>query len=131
MQGLGDRLRARARELGLSDAEVARRVGLGQTRYAAYVKGRHEPDLGTFVRICAVLGVSPTDLLGGAPVVGDEADALRARTAAALGALDRRSLEVAAIVIDGLAARVVPDHAADADGEPRAEPVTAGSTEPD
>ena len=32
MEGLGDRLRTRARELGWSAAEVARRVGLAQPR---------------------------------------------------------------------------------------------------
>ena len=64
MEGLGDRLRVRARELGWTDAEVARRVGVGQTRYANYVTDRHEPDLATLTRICAVLRYSPSDLLG-------------------------------------------------------------------
>ncbi len=114
MQGLGDRLRARARELGLSDAEVARRSGLGQTRYAGYVIDRHEPDLMTLKRICSVLGVSATDLLGGASLVTNDAEALRTKISAALEALDQRSLEVAAIVVDGLVARLVPDRATDA-----------------
>ena len=56
-------LRRRSRELGLSDAEVARRAGLGERRYGHYVAGTREPDLGTLVKICAVLGVTPNDLL--------------------------------------------------------------------
>lgn len=108
MQGLGNRLRTRARQLGLSDAEVARRVGLGQTRYAGYVVDRHEPDLSTFKRICAVLGISATELLGDDPSGDDKAVAMRARISAAVQALDERSLEVAAIVLDGLLARLAP-----------------------
>lgn len=106
MQGLGNRLRTRARQLGLSDAEVARRVGLGQTRYAGYVIDRHEPDLLTFKRICAVLGISATELLGDDAPDDDKAGALRARISATVQALDERSLEVAAIVLDGLLARI-------------------------
>lgn len=64
MRGLGDRMRSRARELGIADAEVARRAGLTQTRYANYVADRHEPDLQTLVRICVALEVTSDELLG-------------------------------------------------------------------
>lgn len=107
MEGLGERLRARARELGWSDAEVARRVGLAQTRYANYVTNRHEPDLATFVRICSVLGVSTAELLG-KPVVEDVSERLRRRVHAMVEVLDPESLAVAAVVLDGLLARSVP-----------------------
>jgi transcriptional regulator with XRE-family HTH domain len=112
MEGLGGRLRARARELGWSDAEVARRVGLGQTRYAGYVLDQHEPDLATLLRICATLGVSVAGLLGeieGGPI-GEAA--LRDRVTAGMGALDPEALKALAIVTDGLvarSARVEPD----------------------
>lgn len=106
MQGLGQRLRTRARELGLSDAEVARRAGLGQTRYAGYVTDRHEPDLTTFQRICAVLGMPAADLLGNTVLDDDGTEALRARILAGARALDKRSLEVAVVVMDGLIARL-------------------------
>ncbi len=108
MEGLGERLRARARELGWSDAEVARRVGLAQTRYANYVTDRHEPDLATFVRICSVLGASATDLLRRPVAATDDAAALRLKISAAAEALDAESLGVAAIVLDGLVARSAP-----------------------
>jgi transcriptional regulator with XRE-family HTH domain len=57
------RLRERARQLGLSDAEVARRAGLSERRYGHYVRGNREPDFATLMRICAVIDVTPNDLL--------------------------------------------------------------------
>jgi transcriptional regulator with XRE-family HTH domain len=64
MRVFGQRLRLRARELGLSNAEVARRTGLSERRYGFYVTGDHEPDLSTFVRICKALATTPNILLG-------------------------------------------------------------------
>ncbi|WP_312890263.1 helix-turn-helix domain-containing protein [Rhizobium laguerreae] len=46
MDILSKRLRERAEQLGISNAEAARRVGLDERRYAHYVAGRREPDLG-------------------------------------------------------------------------------------
>lgn len=63
MQVFAQRLRERARELGLSDAEVARRAGLSERRYGHYAAGAREPDLGTLLRICETLAVTPNDLL--------------------------------------------------------------------
>jgi transcriptional regulator with XRE-family HTH domain len=57
------RLRDRARELGLSDAEVARRAGLAERRYGHYTRGVRQPDFQTLLRICHVLGITPNDLL--------------------------------------------------------------------
>jgi len=57
------RLRERARQLELSDAEVARRAGLAERRYGHYVRGLREPDFVTLLRICAVLDATPNDLL--------------------------------------------------------------------
>jgi transcriptional regulator with XRE-family HTH domain len=64
MVDLGRSLRARARELALSDAEVARRAGLSERRYGNYVTGAREPDLATFFSICMVLQTTPNFLLG-------------------------------------------------------------------
>lgn len=104
MKGMGDRLRARARELGFSDAEVARRLGVGQTRYANYIKDRHEPDLPTFARICAVLAVQPGELLGRPAAATDEDARSMSRVAAAMEALDTAGLSILAAVADGLVA---------------------------
>jgi transcriptional regulator with XRE-family HTH domain len=64
MEEFGNALRERARTLGLSLSEVARRAGLGERRFVNYVTGEREPDLATLVRICRVLGTTPNDLLG-------------------------------------------------------------------
>ena len=63
METLSRNLRRRAKELDLSDAEVARRAGLSERRYGHYVTGSREPDFATFMRICGVLAVTPNDLL--------------------------------------------------------------------
>lgn len=64
MDILAKRLQERARQLGISNAEAARRVGLDERRYAHYASGRREPDLATLVRIADCLGTSPNWLLG-------------------------------------------------------------------
>lgn len=105
MDGMGERMRARARDLGWSDAEVARRVGLAQTRYANYVTDRHEPDLATLVRICAVLGASADSLLGIEAPAKASIEKLRRSIAASSRALDVESLAVASTVLDALLAK--------------------------
>ncbi|WDZ80963.1 helix-turn-helix transcriptional regulator (plasmid) [Ensifer adhaerens] len=64
METLARRLQERARQLGISNAEAARRTGLDERRYAHYASGRREPDLATLVRIADALGASPNWLLG-------------------------------------------------------------------
>lgn len=99
-------LRKRAEELGISNAEVARRAGLSERRYGNYVSGRREPDLATLVRIAAVLVATPNDLLS------DQADRIqqsqelrvRDRIAAATAALHHDDLERVAIMLEALAA---------------------------
>lgn len=106
MEQLGQNLQKRARELGLSDAEVARRLGLGQSRYANYVSGTREPDFATFIRICHVLEATPDQLLEFAPwpSTGAEEAVLAQRIQAATKVLNLTSLRTAAMVLDSLAA---------------------------
>lgn len=107
MRGIGERLRARARELGLSDSEVARRLGLSQARYANYVAEAREPDFETLVRICRVLGATPNEVLGfeARPDEPEGAKRLRGRITAAAEAMDPVTLAVAADIMDVLATR--------------------------
>lgn len=65
MEVFAKNLRRRAQELGLANAEVARRVGLSERRYAHYVSGRNEPDLAMLLKIASVLQSSPNELLSG------------------------------------------------------------------
>ena len=106
MRGIGDRLRARARELELSDSEVARRLGLSQARYANYVAENREPDFETLLRICRVLGVTPNELLGfEARRETERLERLQERIAAATKVMDPSTLGLAADLMDVLARR--------------------------
>jgi transcriptional regulator with XRE-family HTH domain len=119
MQGLGERLRQRARELGLSDTEVARRLGLSQARYANYVSDKREPDFRTFLDICRILATTPDHLFGfeelaqpvgfsepaaafGNRPTDGEAMILRDRVRAAVEAMPAPMLRTAATVMDAL-----------------------------
>ena len=94
MDGLGERLRARARELGLTDAEVARRAGLSSTRYANYVQGRRQPDNGTLVRLCRLLATTPDSLLAYSEQVAehDKVTKLRDQITATAQGMDEPTL---------------------------------------
>ena len=141
MDGIGDRLKSRAAELGLSGAEVARRAGLTATRYGHYLQDIREPDLATLIRICRVLALRPDLLLAydqpGA-VPGEEA-AKRARIASFVEALDQGGLDLALPVVQAIAATPslrgpVPERgeAAAAAGHPRAGKAPArGGAPPD
>ncbi|PKU23594.1 helix-turn-helix domain-containing protein [Telmatospirillum siberiense] len=122
MEGLGEKLRQRARELGLTDTEVARRLGLSQARYAHYVNDKREPDFRTFIGICRILSISPDRLfgfaesphppgldeppapseLGGWGTPEQEAANLRDRIKAAAEAMTVPTLRTAATVMDAL-----------------------------
>ncbi len=107
MEQVGPRLRARALELQLSDAEVARRAGLLPTRYGHYVSGYREPDLATLVRICRVLALRPDALLGYEEPAGPDGDGLkerRGRLAAFAAVMDEATLDLALAVMQALAA---------------------------
>ncbi|KNY14728.1 transcriptional regulator [Shinella sp. SUS2] len=103
MELFASNLRKRAEELGISHAEVARRAGLSETRYGNYVSGRREPDLATLVRISAVLGTTPNDLLTTEGHQGSVGNLMRNRAVAALAALDANDLERVVIMVEALA----------------------------
>ena len=58
MPGIGKNLKKRAKELGLSDSEIARRLGVEQRTYSGYVNDQREPNFRTLKKICKVLDVS-------------------------------------------------------------------------
>ena len=113
MNVFGKRLRERARELDLTDAEVARRAGLNERRYGHYVTNMREPDLNTLVRICTVLGTTPNYLLDiaegesalqGREISPDEQErkTQQARLMAAGNALEPNNLRLAVKQIEAL-----------------------------
>jgi transcriptional regulator with XRE-family HTH domain len=106
MRVFAERIRVRAQELGLSDAEVARRAGLSEGRYSYYATGEREPNLATLLLICDVLAATPNDLLlpEGRPATLSDRDRLLARIKAATNNLDVADLELAACQLECLTA---------------------------
>lgn len=105
MQQFGNSLRRRAKELGLTDAEVARRVGISERRYGFYVTGDREPDLATLLRIADILQVDADRILR----PWDEekpsmADSLRAQIQSSAAALPADRLQLLADVAATFAA---------------------------
>lgn len=96
MEIFAKNLRRRAQELGLANAEVARRVGLSERRYAHYVSGRNEPDLAMLIKIASVLQSSPDALLcDDGPQAQDHRARLIDRLKAAAGVMSDADLEAA------------------------------------
>lgn len=103
--GWGERIRARARELGLTDAAVARLLDLPQRRYSSYVNETREPDFATLLRVCQALRTTPDAVLGvgpHAPLPPGDADVARMQAAVAeLGEADRsRALAVLEVLAE-------------------------------
>ena len=104
MDGFGKMLRKRAAALGLTDSEVARRLGLSQARYHNYVSDTAEPDLATLLRICRTLSTSPDEVLAfdGAmsSAMGD--DLHRDRVTSAISGMEGDALAYAADLVEAL-----------------------------
>ncbi|MBB3463058.1 helix-turn-helix domain-containing protein [Rhizobium sp. BK377] len=106
METFSSNLKRRAEQLGISNAEVARRVGLTERRYGNYISGRREPDLATLVKISSVL-VTPLDELLSSNLEKSQKSAkrkLQDRILSAAQALDEDDLKRLAIMVDALAA---------------------------
>ena len=105
METLAKNLKKRAEQLKLSHAEIARRIGLSERRYAHYVAGRNEPDLGTLGRIAQTLGTTPNELLGfGSDTKPSKRSLLKDRLNVAAMAMDERQLEMTVIQAEAVAA---------------------------
>jgi transcriptional regulator with XRE-family HTH domain len=51
------------KQSGLTQTEIARRLGIGQQTVSHYIKGDKMPALDTFANLCAVLDVDANDIL--------------------------------------------------------------------
>lgn len=108
MTAFAHNLRLRARLLGFSDAEVARRAGLSERRYGHYVAGAREPDLATLLRICAALAATPNDLLFESPEERRDRTArqcLLDRLTAAVSCLDDPDIALAVDLVEAVMVR--------------------------
>ena len=106
MDTFANNLRKRAAELGISNAEAARRSGLSERRYSHYVSGIREPDLATLVRVAQTLQTTPNDLLG---VGGARKQTVRSllldRLVSAAHGVSDHELEIIAIQTEAVADR--------------------------
>ncbi len=66
---VGNRIRARREELGLSQAALADRLSRTQTAISYWEAGRRSPDVEDLVALADALDLEPGDLLTAAPVV--------------------------------------------------------------
>lgn len=106
MDLLANKLRERAKQLGISNAEAARRSGLDERRFGHYVSGRREPDLATLVRIAEALGTTPNWLLGvpSADAADPQTIGLIDRFVNASNGMNMRELELLVIQAEAVSA---------------------------
>ena len=64
METLATRLKERARILGITHVEAARRAGLDRRNYGHYVSGRSRPNYENLIKIADALHTTPNYLLG-------------------------------------------------------------------
>lgn len=79
MKALGERIKYRREMLGLTQRELAAKVGLTHGAIALYELGKREPDLQTLQRIAAALNTTMSYLLGET----DDPEPIRVREEAA------------------------------------------------
>ena len=51
------------KQSGLSQSEIARRLGVKHTQISCYVHAKKMPALDTFANLCIVLDIDPADIL--------------------------------------------------------------------
>jgi transcriptional regulator with XRE-family HTH domain len=119
MNTFADNLRKRISDLGLTQAEAARRCDLENRRFHHYIVGDREPDLRTLVRIATVLGTTSDELLGAKPTKDeptDEVCRLRAKLIATVGIMDQPALRLMSVFADGVIAFIREGTVADETG---------------
>ena len=58
-----ENVKRRRKALGLTQVEIADRLGVSQPSYAQVESGRREPSLGLIQRVAAALEIEPAELL--------------------------------------------------------------------
>lgn len=60
---IGERIRKYREELGISQKELAQRLGVSNSRVSNWEQGINRPDANILADICRALNVSPSELL--------------------------------------------------------------------
>ena len=74
---LGQRIAALRRHLGMSQAELAQRIGVSPSAVGMYEQDRREPSLAAVVTLSDTLGVSVDYLLTGRPLTDRDGEILK------------------------------------------------------
>lgn len=61
---VGDLIRLSIEEKGMTQKELAKEIGVSQSRVSDYISGRSEPTLRIARAICVALGIAPAAMLG-------------------------------------------------------------------
>lgn len=102
MTNLAKNLKQRAKDLKLTDAAIAEKLGMDSRRYGYYATGDREPDMATLINIAKVLLTTPNALLG----VDDPAYAPRLqRLLGACSNLSDDQIETITILAETLASK--------------------------
>ena len=51
-------------EKGLTQKQLAEKIGISQSRVSEYISGKAEPSLKTARQLCRILGIKPAEMLG-------------------------------------------------------------------
>lgn len=63
LEQIRNNLQEAIRKCGLTQTELAHRLGIYQSAVGAYLSGRAMPALDTFANLCAVLDLDPAEIL--------------------------------------------------------------------
>jgi transcriptional regulator with XRE-family HTH domain len=103
MTVFSEKLRARADAMGITQADLARRMDLDPRRVGHYMTGLREPDFQTLARLVRVLDTTSDALIGlsAAPEMS-RSSLLQSQIAAICNALDAGTLEILLILASAL-----------------------------
>ena len=63
LEQIRNNLQEAIKQSGLTQTELAKRLGIYQTAVSQYLSGRAMPALDTFANLCAVLDLDPAEIL--------------------------------------------------------------------
>ena len=64
LEEIQQRLAEAIRQSGMTQAEIAKRLGIKHQQISCYLKGQKMPALDTFANLCRILDVSSDEILG-------------------------------------------------------------------
>lgn len=102
MNSLAERMTERRREIGRSNAAIARALDMSEQRIGQYMNGRRVPDIATLARLARQLETTPDDLLGVKEGAGVEFGAVIARLFELEGSTPARAAVLAQVAMQAL-----------------------------